>query len=97
MADWELAGGVTETEDGRKIKDDGVLEKFDLTIEEARNLIMSARVELGLVDPEALTALYEEQVLEEGADEGAEEGAEEDDAETEAPGEETSAEAEPEN
>ena len=77
MADWELAGGVTETEDGRKIKDDGVLEKFDMTIEEARNLIMSARVELGLVDPEALTALYEEgaeagEEGEEGGDEALE-------------------------
>ncbi|MEM9724797.1 MAG: helix-hairpin-helix domain-containing protein, partial [Pseudomonadota bacterium] len=72
LADWELAGGVTELEDGRKVKDDGLLEKFDMTIEEARNLIMSARVALGMVDPEALTALYEEEADGDAAEEDAE-------------------------
>ncbi|MDR0810063.1 MAG: transcription termination factor NusA [Gemmobacter sp.] len=49
-ADWELAGGWT-TENGQRKKDDGVLEKFDMSIEEAQTLIMTARVMLGWVDP----------------------------------------------
>ncbi|MFK7868156.1 MAG: transcription termination factor NusA [Roseobacter sp.] len=48
-ADWELAGGWT-TVDGERVKDDGVLEPFDLTLEEAQHLIMTARVTLGWVD-----------------------------------------------
>ena len=59
MADWELAGGYTEGPDGRRVKDDGVLERFDVSIEEAQNLIMSARVALGMVDPDALMAVVE--------------------------------------
>ncbi|MEL6979233.1 MAG: transcription termination factor NusA [Pseudomonadota bacterium] len=92
MADWELAGGVTETEDGKVVKDDGVLERFDVSIEEARNLIMSARVALGMVDPEALTALYEsegDEEAEESAGDAPAEGA----AEEGAAAEEDSAEA----
>ncbi|ABG30107.1 transcription termination/antitermination protein NusA [Roseobacter denitrificans] len=49
-ADWELAGGWT-TVDGERSKDDGVLEPFDVTLEEAQDLIMTARVMLGWVDP----------------------------------------------
>ena len=59
LADWELAGGYTETADGKRVKDDGILESFEVSIDEARNLIMSARVALGLVDPDALMALVE--------------------------------------
>jgi N utilization substance protein A len=49
-ADWELAGGWT-TENGQRKKDEGLLEKFDMSLEEAQNLIMTARVMLGWVDP----------------------------------------------
>ena len=49
-ADWELAGGWT-TENGERKKDDGVLEKFDVSLEEAQNLVMTARIQLGWVDP----------------------------------------------
>ncbi|SFJ59825.1 transcription termination factor NusA [Celeribacter neptunius] len=49
-ADWELAGGWT-TVNGERVKDDGVLEKFDLSLEEAQNLVMTARIQLGWVDP----------------------------------------------
>jgi N utilization substance protein A len=52
-ADWELAGGWT-TEKGERKKDDGVLEPFDVSLEEAQNLVMTARVLLGWVDPEDL-------------------------------------------
>jgi len=54
-ADWELAGGWT-TADGERIKDDGILEPFDVSLEEAQNLVMTARIQLGWVDPEELAA-----------------------------------------
>ncbi len=49
-ADWELAGGWT-TVDGERIKDDGLLEKFDVGLEEAQAMVMTARIQLGWVDP----------------------------------------------
>ncbi len=49
-ADWELAGGWT-TVNGERVKDEGLLEKFDVSLDEAQNLIMTARVMLGWVDP----------------------------------------------
>ncbi|MCI2400093.1 transcription termination factor NusA [Aliiroseovarius subalbicans] len=58
-ADWELAGGWT-TQDGERIKDDGVLEKFGLSLEDAQDMIMTARVMLGWVDPADLVAEEEE-------------------------------------
>ncbi|MEM6758836.1 MAG: transcription termination factor NusA [Pseudomonadota bacterium] len=64
-ADWELAGGWT-TVDGERHKDDGVLEPFDVSLEEAQTLIMTARVLLGWVDPAELEAQAQE--AEEDAD-----------------------------
>ncbi|MBV2359649.1 transcription termination factor NusA [Thalassococcus sp. CAU 1522] len=58
-ADWELAGGWT-TVDGERVKDDGILEKFDVGLEEAQNMVMTARVMLGWVDPADLVAEPEE-------------------------------------
>jgi N utilization substance protein A len=58
-ADWELAGGWT-TEGGQRKKDNGILEPFDMSLEEAQHLIMSARVLLGWVDPEVLNPVVEE-------------------------------------
>ena len=52
-ADWELSGGWTVV-DGKRHKDEGLLEKFDVSLEEAQNLVMTARIELGWVDPEDL-------------------------------------------
>ena len=54
-ADWELAGGWT-TVDGERVKDDGTLETFGLSLEEAQDMIMTARVMLGWVDPADLEA-----------------------------------------
>jgi N utilization substance protein A len=54
-ADWELAGGWT-TVDGERHKDEGVLEKFEVSLEEAQNMVMTARVMLGWVDPADLAA-----------------------------------------
>ncbi|MGG7645331.1 transcription termination factor NusA [Rhodovulum sp. YNF3179] len=78
-ADWELAGGWT-TVDGERVKDEGLLEKFDVSLEEAQNLVMTARVQLGWVDLADLEA---------GAEDG-EDGAEDGDAS--APGDGTTTE-----
>ena len=54
-ADWELAGGWT-TVDGERSKDDGLLEPYDVSLEEAQHMVMTARVMLGWVDPAELEA-----------------------------------------
>ena len=70
-ADWELSGGWT-TVDGERVKDDGSLEKFDVSLEEAQHLIMTARIQLGWVDP---ADLIEDEEIEEGAEVEEEAGA----------------------
>jgi N utilization substance protein A len=69
-ADWELAGGWT-TVDGERVKDDGVLEPFDVSLEEAQHMIMTARIQLGWVDPAALESEEGDEAGEDGADEEA--------------------------
>lgn len=54
-ADWELAGGWT-TVDGQRVKDDGLLEQFEMSLEEAQELVMTARIVLGWVDPDELNS-----------------------------------------
>ena len=68
-ADWELAGGWT-TVDGERVKDDGLLEKFDVSLEEAQTMVMTARVLLGWVDPTELDPAEPEAVgeAEDGTD-----------------------------
>ncbi|SDW79071.1 transcription termination factor NusA [Litoreibacter albidus] len=68
-ADWELAGGWT-TVNGERSKDDGVLEPFDVSLEEAQKMVMTARIQLGWVDPAELASEDEE------SDDVAEEAAE---------------------
>ncbi|KII17312.1 MULTISPECIES: transcription termination factor NusA [Phaeobacter] len=70
-ADWELAGGWT-TNKGERVKDDGILEPFDVSLEDAQTLVMTARVLLGWVDPTELEADAEEDAdIEDGeAEEG---------------------------
>lgn len=63
-ADWELAGGWT-TVDGARVKDEGILEKFDLSLEDAQQLVMTARIQLGWVDPSELEAEAEEEIEDE--------------------------------
>ena len=58
-ADWELAGGWT-TVNGQRVKDEGLLEPFDISLEEAQNMIMTARVMLGWVDPTELDGAEDE-------------------------------------
>ena len=55
-ADWELAGGYTTNAQGKRVKDDGLLEKFDMSLEEAQQLIMRARLQLGWVSEEDVAA-----------------------------------------
>ena len=69
-ADWELAGGWSNN-NGERIKDDGILEPFGLTLEEAQTMVMTARVMLGWVDPDDLVSDQSE------ADDVAEDGEEE--------------------
>jgi N utilization substance protein A len=54
-ADWELAGGWT-TVNGERVKDEGLLEKFEVSLEEAQHMVMTARIQLGWVDPAELEA-----------------------------------------
>ena len=63
-ADWELAGGWT-TVNGERVKDEGVLESFDVSLEEAQDMIMTARVMLGWVDPADLESDAEDDIAEE--------------------------------
>ena len=66
-ADWELAGGWT-VEDGQRKKDDGVLEPFDISLEEAQDMVMTARIQLGWVDPEDLAREAAEREAREAAE-----------------------------
>jgi N utilization substance protein A len=54
-ADWELSGGWT-TVDGERVKDDGLLESFEVSLTEAQDLVMTARILLGWVDPDDLVS-----------------------------------------
>ena len=67
-ADWELAGGYT-TVDGERVKDDGLLESFDVDIAEAQELVMTARLMLGWVTEEQIA---EDAAAKEGDDTGSE-------------------------
>ncbi len=70
-ADWELAGGYTTVE-GKRVKDDGLLEKFDVGLEEAQTLIMNARLALGWVTAEQLAEDAAAAAGEDPADKGEE-------------------------
>ncbi|OSP54641.1 transcription termination factor NusA [Pseudoruegeria sp. SK021] len=59
-ADWELAGGWT-TVDGQRVKDTGLLETFEVSLEEAQRMVMTARVQLGWVDPADLEVEADEE------------------------------------
>jgi N utilization substance protein A len=73
-ADWELAGGWT-TENGERIKDDGLLEPMDVSLEEAQNRVMPARILLGWVDPNELGAEEDDDESPEDEDQSTEVGA----------------------
>ncbi|SCY48027.1 transcription termination factor NusA [Paracoccus tibetensis] len=69
-ADWELAGGWT-TVNGQRQKDEGLLEPFEVSLEEAQTLVMTARVMLGWVDPAELGGATEDEAETDGDDEEA--------------------------
>ena len=54
-ADWELAGGYTTIE-GKRVKDEGLLEKYDMALDEAQHLVMTARLQLGWITQEEIDA-----------------------------------------
>ncbi len=62
-ADWELAGGYT-TIDGKRVKDDGLLEEFDVGLPEAQELIMRARLQLGIITEADLANEEDDETLE---------------------------------
>ncbi|WP_306753286.1 transcription termination factor NusA [Paracoccus actinidiae] len=70
-ADWELAGGWT-TVNGQRVKDEGLLEPYEVSLEEAQTMVMTARVMLGWVDPTELDGAAE---VEDGDDTTEEAGA----------------------
>ncbi|AGT10031.1 transcription termination factor NusA [Paracoccus aminophilus] len=71
LADWEIAGGWT-TENGQRKKDEGVLEPFGVSLDDAQTMVMTARVMLGWVDPTESEAEVEADAATEGdADEEA--------------------------
>jgi N utilization substance protein A len=70
-ADWELAGGYTVDDEGKRTKDDGVLEPFDVTLEEAQTLIMSARIACGMIDASELESAEADEAEGEAEDEEA--------------------------
>ena len=66
--------GYTEIKDGEKVHEDGILESFSLSADDANMLIMQARVKAGWIDASALEPeVEEEEVAEEGAAPTAEE------------------------
>lgn len=69
-ADWEIAGGWTIT-NGERTKDDGLLEPFDVSLEEAQDMIMTARVMLGWVTPEDVVGTAEDDTEGESEEAGA--------------------------
>jgi N utilization substance protein A len=69
--------GWFEVVDGERKKMDGILEGFDIAADEANDLIMYARVQVGWVTEEDLAAdAAEEEAIEEAEGEKAEEGSE---------------------
>ncbi len=67
LAAWELAGGYT-TVDGKRVKDEGLLEKFDMSNDEAEALVMRARVQVGLIDEADIPVKAEDDAEETDAD-----------------------------
>ncbi|AHM03518.1 Transcription termination protein NusA [Roseibacterium elongatum DSM 19469] len=66
-ADWELAGGWT-TVNGERVKDEGLLEPFEVSLEEAQNMVMTARLQLGWVTIEELEEKAAAEAAEAAAD-----------------------------
>lgn len=52
-ATWELVGGFTY-ENGRRVRDEGILESFELTDDEAEVMIMTARAIIGIISMDDL-------------------------------------------
>ncbi|MEL6267472.1 MAG: transcription termination/antitermination protein NusA, partial [Pseudomonadota bacterium] len=77
-ADFELAGGYMEGPDGKRVKEEGLLEEFELSAEEALYLIMRARLAVGMIDEAEFEAATTPAPAPEGEDEDTEGGLPED-------------------
>ena len=66
LADWEIAGGWTTVDGERVTRTTVVLEKFEVGLEEAQAMVMTARIQLGWVDPADLET--DEEAQAEGED-----------------------------
>lgn len=66
-ADWELAGGYT-TVDGKRQKDVGLLEAFNVNLAEAELMVMRARLQAGIISEEdfLIATTPQEEETEEG-------------------------------
>ena len=60
--------GYTEMKDGERIHEDGILESFSLSVADAQNMIMQARVKAGWIDASALIVEEVEEVEEDIVD-----------------------------
>ncbi len=85
-AAWELAGGFT-TVDGKRTKDVGLLEKFDVGLAEAELMVMQARLQTGKISEEdfILATTPQPEEGEEGEENGEDSGEESAEASGEAP------------
>ncbi|MGF1553283.1 MAG: transcription termination factor NusA [Paracoccaceae bacterium] len=72
-ADWELAGGHTVV-DGKRVKETGLLESFELSQEEALYLVMRARLAVGMIDEDEFRAATEPEAVEGDEAEDGDEG-----------------------
>jgi N utilization substance protein A len=66
-ADYELAGGYVTDDDGKRVREPGLLENFEVGEQEAQYLIMNARLATGLVTQEMLDQQAAEQAAAEAA------------------------------
>ena len=63
----DLRGYTEINKDGDKVHEEGYLESFNLSLDEANMLIMQARVKAGWIDASALEPEVEEEVVDENA------------------------------
>ncbi|MEE9272477.1 MAG: transcription termination factor NusA [Robiginitomaculum sp.] len=63
--------GYTEMKDGERVHEDGILESFNLSADEAQMIIMQARVKAGWINASALEPEKTEETEEEEVDENA--------------------------
>ena len=71
LADWEIAGGFNEVK-GRQIWEQGLLQTFDVNQDLANEMILTARLRVGIIDEEAFNSFFaqDDQTLEDDNEPG---------------------------